>query len=133
MTSEWRDAMKRGAVDELEHLRAAGADIDARDEHGQTGLILAARDGRTDVVEWLVGRGAKLDVTAKFGLTALMLAVVNGHVDVVRVLVRAGAKLELRGTGAPGFAGKTALNLADARGDREMVAILKDRHGGRSE
>ena len=93
--------------DELERLLASGADIDARDEHGQTALMLAAREGRAQSAAWLVGHGATLDVTAKYGLSALMLAVVNGHVDVVRTLVRAGANLELQGTGAPGFAGKT--------------------------
>jgi uncharacterized protein len=130
MTSEWRDAVRRGSVDELERLLASGADIDARDKHGQTALTLAAREGRAESVAWLVGHGATLDVTAKYGLSALMLAVVNGHVDVVRILVRSGANLELQGSGAPGFAGKTALDLAIARDDQEMVDILRSLAAG---
>jgi uncharacterized protein len=133
MTSEWRDAVRRGSVDELERLLASGAAIDARDEHGQTALMLAAREGRAQSAAWLVGHGATLDVTAKYGLSALMLAVVNGHVDVVQTLVRAGANLELQGTGAPGFAGKTALDLARARDDQEMVDILSSRVAPASE
>ena len=43
---------------------------------------------------------------------ALMLAAINGRTEVVRILVDTGADLGLRGTGAPGFAGKTALDLA---------------------
>ena len=62
-----------------------------------------------------------------------MLAVVNGHIDVVRILVRRGADLALRGTGAPGFAGKTAMDLAVARGERELVDILSSRGGPTSE
>jgi ankyrin repeat protein len=124
MTSAWKDAVRRGAIEELQHLAAAGADIDARDEHGQTALMHAALDGRTHVVEWLVERGARLDHTAKYGLSALMLGVVNGHVDVVRTLVLAGANLGLQGTGAPGFVGKTALDLARDRGEPGMVEIL---------
>lgn len=124
MTPEWCGAIIGGLVDQLERLLVAGADINARDKHGQTGLMLAAREGRAGVVEWLVEHGAMLDVTAKYGLSALMLAVVNGHVDVVRLLVRAGANRELTGTGAPGFAGKTALDLARARDERGMVEIL---------
>ena len=46
-----------------------------------------------------------------------MLAVIRGHAEVVRVLVGAGAAVELQGTGAPGFAGRTAHDLAAARGD----------------
>jgi uncharacterized protein len=111
MTQEWNDAVRPGSLDELQRLAAAGAAVDARDEHGQTALMLAAVNGHAGVVDWLVEHGAALDHTAKYGLSALMLAVVNGHVDVVRRLVRAGANHELRGSGAPGFAGKTALDL----------------------
>jgi uncharacterized protein len=124
VTPEWKDAVRRGSIEELRRLVAAGADIDARDEHGQTALMQAAVDGHTHVVEWLVGRGATLDHRAKYGLSALMLAVVNGHVDAVRLLVRAGANRELIGSGAPGFVGKTAVDLARTRGERGMVEIL---------
>jgi uncharacterized protein len=129
MKQEWKDAVRRRSVDELQRLLNVGADVNARDEYGQTALMLAAVNGHAPLVELLVGRGADLDHTAKYGLGALMLAVVNGHVDVVRTLVRAGANPELRGSGAPGFAGKTALDLAVARDEPEMVAILRARGG----
>ena len=54
-----------------------------------------------------------------------MLAVVRGHIDVVRELTKAGANLSLRGTGAPGFSGMTALDFAVARGELEMIEILQ--------
>ena len=87
---------------------------------------MAAAEGHADVVGWLIERGAGLDSTAKFGLNALMLAVVRGHVEVVRKLATAGADLSSQGTGAPGFAGRTALDLAVARDDAEMIAILRN-------
>ena len=74
---------------------------------------------------WLVGHRAALDHTAKYGLSALMLAVIGGRTDVVRILTAAGADLCLRGTGAPGFTAKTTLDLAIARGDADMVEILR--------
>ncbi len=116
MTREWEDAVHRGCIDELQLLLEAGADIDARDGHGQTALMLAAVKGDGPVVGWLVERGAALDHTAKYGLSALMLAAVGGHVDVVRRLTDAGASIGLSGRGAPGFAEKTALELAIALG-----------------
>jgi uncharacterized protein len=125
VTREWEDAVQRGAVDELEHLLASGADIDARNAHGQTALMLAAGDGCGQVVDWLVERGAALNYTAKYGLSALMLAVIRGHTDVARKLTDAGTNIGLRGTGAPGFAAKTALDLAVAGGDPEMIEILR--------
>ena len=106
MTKEWKDAVRLAAIDELQRLLMAGADRDARDEHGQTALMFAAAAGHRHIVECLIRHGADLNHTAKYGLSALMLAVVNGHAEVVRLLVRGGADHELRGTGAPGCAGK---------------------------
>ena len=133
MTPEWKKAVRDGSIDELQRLVVGGTDIDSLDEHGQSALMIAATEGHRHVVEWLSRRGAVLDHSAKYGLSALMLAVINGHVDVVRTLVRAGANHELRGTGAPGFAGKTALDLAIARDEKEMVEILRSRNGQTSE
>lgn len=124
MTQAWHEAVRRGSIVALERLLAGGADIDARDRHGQTALMLAAAAGDARVVAWLAGHGADLDHTAKFGLTALMLAVVRGHAGVVRVLVGAGASLDPKATGAPGFAGQTARDLARARADREVLDAL---------
>ncbi len=124
MKTAWAEALERGDTRALEAQLAEGADVDARDRHGQTGLMRAAHAGRLEVVELLIRRGAALDVTAKFGLSALMLAVVAGHVEVARLLVRAGADRTLRGRGAPGFAGRTARNLAEERGLRELAKEL---------
>jgi uncharacterized protein len=124
VTPAWEDAVRRGHIEELQRLLAAGSDIDARDRHGQTALMRAARHGHCQMVEWLIERGAARNHTAKYGLSALMLAVIIGHIDVVRKLTDAGADLNLKGTGAPGFASRTALDLAVARGDLEIVEIL---------
>ena len=87
--------------------------------------MLAAAEGPAPVVEWLVTHGAKLDHTAKYGLSALMLAVIRGHPDVARLLIESGADRSVRGTGAPGFCGKTALDLAIDQGASEMIEILR--------
>ena len=125
MTRDWEEAVRRGSIDQLQRLLATGADINARDGHNQTALMIAAGNGDGHVVEWLIEHGAALDHTAKYGLSALMLAVVRGHVDVVRKLTDAGADAGLCGTGAPGFAAKTALDLAIAQADPELVDILR--------
>jgi ankyrin repeat protein len=124
MTDEWRAATARGDLGAIAALLAAGTDVDSRDEHGQTALMNAARDGRADVVRLLIGHGADLNHRAKYGLTALMLAVVRGHGDAVRVLVEAGADLSVRGTGAPGFQDLTAADLARARGNVGIATLL---------
>jgi uncharacterized protein (DUF924 family) len=124
MTKAWEDAVTRGDADAVRDLLRRGTDVDARDRHGQTALMLAAHAGHRDVVAALIEHRAALDVTGKFGLSALMLAVVAGHPEAARLLARAGADRTLRGIGAPGFAGKTARNLTLARGEGELAAEL---------
>ncbi len=117
-------AARAGDVSGLEAELASGADVDSLDAHGQTALMLAAHEGHLMAVEWLVGRGANLNVRAKFGLSALMLAILAGHEAVALTLVRGGADLTIRGTGAPGFAGKSAYDLAEQQGMKELCSEI---------
>ena len=125
MDAAWEDAIERGDVQIVRNLLGRGADVDARDRYGQTALMRAAHAGRREVVETLIAHRASLNLTAKGGLSALMLALVAGHAEVARLLANAGADLSLRGTGAPGFAGKTAYDLAVERGMLELSTELK--------
>lgn len=125
MDAAWEDAIRCGDVQIVRDLHERGADVDARDRYGQTALMLAAHTGHREVVETLIAHRANLNITAKFGLSALMLALVAGHAEVARLLAKAGADLSLRGTGAPGFADKTAYDLAVERGMLEFTGELK--------
>jgi ankyrin repeat protein len=126
MTKDWERAILRGDVETIERLATAGADVNARDGHGQTGLMLAAQHGHAAVVSRLIDRGADLNHTSKYHLSALMLAVINGHAAIARALVDAGADRSIRGTGAPGFDGLTAADLASARGDDGLRSLLRE-------
>ena len=125
MDAAWEDAIKRGDIQIVLDLLGQGTDVDARDRYGNTALMLAAHAGHREVVETLISHRANLNITAKFGLSALMLALAAGHEEVARLLAKAGADLSLRGTGAPGFAGKTACDLAVERGMLELSVELK--------
>lgn len=114
-----------GDAPALEALLAAGADVNAKDRFGQTALMLAAHHGQLEAAATLLRHSANPDLTAKFGLSALMLAIVAGHESVARELARAGADRTLRGTGAPGFAGKTARDLAQERGMMALYGELE--------
>ena len=125
MDAGWEDAIKRGDVQRVRELLDCGTDVNARNRHGQTALMLAAHAGHHQLVEALIAHRADLNITAKYGLSALMLALVAGHARVALLLAGAGADLSLRGTGAPGFAGKTAYDLAVERDMPELSAALK--------
>jgi uncharacterized protein len=124
MNAAWEDAIKGNSVQIVLDLLERGANVNALDRHGQTALMLAAHAGYREVVETLIAHRANLNITAKFGLSALMLAVVAEHAEVARLLAKAGADLSLRGTGAPGFADKTAYDLAVERGMLELSEEL---------
>ena len=130
MTAAWERAIRHGDAAAVRALIADGAVVDARDAHGQTGLMRVAHLGHLDVARVLVDAGADLNAAAKFTLTARMLAIVAGHADIARCLLDAGADVDVRGSGAPGFAGKTAADLAAARGDLDLAAALRSRGTG---
>jgi ankyrin repeat protein len=124
VNATWERAVQSGDLQAVRDLLRAGTDVDARNRHGQTALMLAAHRGHGDIAALLVEAGADLNVAAKYNLTPLMLAIVAGHAAVARLLIQAGATLDIRGTGAPGFAGKTAYDLAIAREMTELYADL---------
>ena len=127
MRQDWARAARTGDAAEVARLLDGGCEIDALDRYGQTALMLAALRGHVDVVRLLIQRGANLDVTAKYNLTALMLAIVNMREDIAIALIEAGSGLERRGSGAPGFTGLTALDLAQARELESVVAAIEAR------
>ena len=125
MDKAWKDAINSGDIQAVLDLLERGAEINGLDLYGQSALMLAAHAGHRRLVETLIDRRAKLDITAKYGLSALMLAVVAGHTEIARLLAGAGADLSLQGKGAPGFAGRTAADLALERGMHDLSAELQ--------
>jgi len=127
LNRNWQNAADGGDVTTLGRILELGEDVDSLDRYGQTALMLAARNGHHDAVRVLVEAGADLDHTAKYHLSALMLAVINDRVSIVRLLVEAGADTEIRGSGAPGFADKTAADLAADLGRDSISELLRSR------
>ena len=122
---DWENASASEDIAAMDRLLAAGWDINARDAYGQTALMRAAHAGDRQTVALLVRKGADLDCTAKFHLSALMLAVVAGNDRIARLIAAAGADASIQGSGAPGFDGKNASDLAEARGDHGLARMLR--------
>jgi uncharacterized protein len=123
MNKEWKDATKHGDLEKVRRLVEHGADINAKDEYGQTALMKAAHRGQVELVRLLIKNGADLNTTAKYNLSALMLSLIAGHPDVARLLIEAGADVNLRSN----MNFYSALHLAENAGYREIVALLKQR------
>jgi ankyrin repeat protein len=133
MKEEWQRATSSGDLMQIRVLLAGGQNVNDRDEHGQTALMNAARSGQEEIVQVLVDAGADLNVTAKYNLTALMLAIINGHCAIAELLIRAGADARVRASGASGFLGKTALDLAQQRGFEQVTQSIRRSHRSAAE
>ena len=85
-------AARAGHADTVKGLLAGGkADVNGRDEQGDTPLIEAARLGHDDVVQALLVARADPGVKNDGGQTALAVAAQGGHDEIVRLLRQAGA------------------------------------------
>ena len=89
-----------GSVDRIRDLIERGADVDVRNDKGQTALHCAARAGFTGIVALLLGHGAQVDAQDAQGATPLAAALRStvkdkaGLQEVVRLLVAAGANAD---------------------------------------
>lgn len=101
--------VKAGDLTELQALLAAGSDVNARDQYGQTPLIYALSEGADDeVVGRLLEAGADVNVTTEAGWTPLMYAARDAEsAETVQQLMFAGADPTVRNA-----EGQTAADLA---------------------
>jgi ankyrin repeat protein len=71
-------------------------------------------------VIFLLDRGADVNAHDRRGFTGLHRAAEMGHLDVLQVLLDRGASPNLEAEG------HTPLSLAKGRGNREIVALLRE-------
>jgi uncharacterized protein len=84
-------AARTGHSGTVRDMIASGANMNVKDEHGNTALIEAARNGHDNVVRTLLIAGADVKMKNDDGKTALMLALQGGHEDTAQVLRQSGA------------------------------------------
>lgn len=147
-------AAHAGDLDTLQAFVELGRDLNLKDYSGQTPLHAAARRGHAAVVTMLLQRGVDVDARNEDGESPLLLAVRGRHQSVIGLLRAAGARLspqELEdiGTelcrlasrgdreglqawwqagadlGQPDYDGHCALQVAEAAGNADVVALIQ--------
>jgi ankyrin repeat protein len=112
-------AVRNGNREIVQALLWAKVDVNARDNEGQTVLMLLS-DETTDEIVWdLINAGAKVNLRDKDGDTALISVAEVNNVEALKVLLDAGAKVN--GTNNDG---ETALMLAASNGLVHNVRAL---------
>lgn len=114
-------AAKAGRADLFTRLLDMGADINGKDENGETALTQAIMHAPAGA-PFLIERGANVNVIPRSQHTPLMIAVTAGNVGIARLLLAHGADVNLRGE-----RGHTPLYLAQKHrpSEPEMVALLE--------
>ena len=117
------DAAQRGDLEAVRQLLRAGADVNAPQGDGMTGLHWAAQRGDEALCEALLYAGARVDAGTRIGhYTPLHLASRAAREAVVAMLLEAGSDADARTTNS----GVMPLHLAAASGDPRVLRVLVD-------
>lgn len=108
-----------GQVEIVKILLAQGADVDVKDNRGDTPLLMAVDEGHTETAIMLINNGADINMTGSHGGNPIHVAVAYGFVGIVKNLVEKGANLHVRDR-----RGKTPYDLAEQSGNMEIMGIL---------
>ncbi|MFQ5809175.1 MAG: ankyrin repeat domain-containing protein [Armatimonadota bacterium] len=117
------DATEAGDAARVRELVAGGADVNAKDTGGETGVHRAAGRGDTEVARLLIEHGAEVNAKDPDGQTPLHRAAVGGKAEVAKLLIERGAEVN-----AKDAKGRMPLHRAAVGGKREVAKLLIE-HG----
>lgn len=124
LTIDLWEAVEIGDAVAIRRAGAAGADMNIRNDDGETPLHKAVLYDhlahQVDVVDALLKGGCNKDATRNGGWTSLHLSAEHGHKECAELLVKAGADTTLKGGN-----GMTALDIAKVCGHAEIRKMLK--------
>lgn len=111
------DAAHAGDVEKVRELLTQGADVDERDERGETPLIKAALAGQTAAAAALIEAGANVSARNDRGFSGLHAAAYSGSVEIATMLLDHGVPVDDRADRAI-----TSLHVA---GEENQVAVAE--------
>ena len=112
-------AAREGHTEIVKFLLDNGAVINIKNRYGETALMYAAKRGYKEIVKFLLDNGAVININDTYGETVLIKATYNAHTEVVKLLVESGADINIK------HIGNTALDIAERKGHREIINILR--------
>jgi ankyrin repeat protein len=110
-------AAASGKMNIVAFLLHRGADVNAKDNQGNTALVIAAQNGNKKMAEFLLRRHADIK-------PALIGAVKSGQMEMVKFVLQRGADIN-----AKDGQDNTPLIIASRNGNKEIVEILLNQEG----
>ncbi len=89
-------SMRYADTDKIRELIRQGAEVDVKDLHGRTPLMMAVLHKHAEVVKMLLSNGAEVNMTDKNGWTALMRATWNNSDELAKILLHNGADASMK-------------------------------------
>ena len=111
-------ACRGGNIEAVKQYLAAGWDVNAKEEDGETPLHVAAFNGGKEIAELLLAKGADVNARNRQGWTPLMVAAKRGKVDIAKLLMIKESDPN------PHNKGWTSLHRAAYHNEIEIVAFL---------
>jgi ankyrin repeat protein len=112
------DAAKVGSAKSIDILHSAHANLDAKDDEGNTPLILAAASNFEGAVAELIEDAVDVNAANKLGETAVIAAARAGSFTMIEALRKAGADLAHADN-----AGNTVISVILASNDDELAKL----------
>ncbi|EAY18691.1 ankyrin repeat protein, putative [Trichomonas vaginalis G3] len=102
-----------------EYFLSLGANIDEKDQKGNTVLHIAAEDKSLKLIELILSKITNVDAKNKYGYTALHNATWRNRKEVVELLLSYNANVNEKD-----YDRETALHIAAARNSKEIIKLL---------
>ncbi|HQP04983.1 MAG TPA: ankyrin repeat domain-containing protein, partial [Bacteroidales bacterium] len=117
-------ASKEGSFEIAQLLIEKGANVNARNEYGETPLHFASKEGSFEIAQLLIERGANVNAKAKYSHTPLHYAS-EGYLDIAKLLIEKGADVNAKiSDDLRYYAGYTPLHFASKEGSFEIAQLL---------
>jgi ankyrin repeat protein len=114
------EALESGNVSVVKQLIEEGINVNVSRD-GATPLMIAASKGQTEITEVLIQAGVNVNARRDDGWTALHKAAFDQtEIGIIDLLLQSGIDFE-----AKDKSGKTALNIAEEKGHRDIARVIK--------
>ncbi|MEM7170724.1 MAG: ankyrin repeat domain-containing protein [Pseudomonadota bacterium] len=117
------EATLAGDLERVAHMLQSGVPVNSHDDHNNTALTFAARDGQSEIARLLIAHGAQVNWQDDEKVTPLILAAFQNYPEIVRILLAKGADPDIVDQW-----GRRAIDYALRRGSAdEIYLLLKER------